>query len=540
MQETKIDATTNAIKTEIIIDLIGPIIDVSNIADYRDIPGVRYLSEDDIAGILTYRHPGGQGWKGDAILKRIKEVLNSKSRVRLIDKYIIELLCKAKPFSIIHIISSVPDIEIFEAARTLIVNYSRYLCNELMKDQTQVTYEPIAEEDFAQLKVQNQPQNLKEFLEQKCDIKSHLIVFDDDIDIDVLTGNDMLVKEWIRGSSDENYQMTFENVINRRNRISKIDSDVSKLVGDGILELNKYILDEGFRFYVFDSDIRKKIQITVEAIKTIVEREKSHDRPVCVFLAGAPGTGKSYFVEQFFAYLEADDYYPTASLSGIPESEFPSAVKEHINSVYDKRSNRDNKTHVAFLDEVDTKGGVLAFRLLMDAMTGDAIDSKGIRRDDKTKKLIWLFAGSAGLNREDFIASFYKDDKKVVDFFDRIHFDIALPTVEQPGQAILAFLSSLPIPKDERGVMRSEIKVTKAVLNLFGLTVWKGARQIKTICRVACSRGIDWDNIQLENFDGIGVSMDFISSLQSVRNLAEEEGSDLNKLVTIKIPISKP
>jgi GTPase SAR1 family protein len=406
-----------------------------------------------------------------------------------------------------------------------------------MRDQTQVKYEPLEDGDFTLIKEQNQPQSLKEFIVNKCDVESHLIVFCADIDIDVLTENDMLVKEWISGFSDEQCIKTFENAINRRNRISKTDNDMSILIKDGILKLNQYMIDAGFLFYVFDSETRKKIKTNVDIIKKMVESEQNHDKPVCVFLAGAPGTGKSYFVERFIAYLKADDYYPAASLSGVTEGEFPSAVKEHINAVYDKRTNRDNGTHIAFLDEVDTKGGVLAFRLLMDAMTGNSIDSKGIRRDDKTKKLIWIFAGSAGLNREDFIECFYKDDKKVVDFFDRIHFDIVLPTVEQPGQAILAFLSSLPVPKDkdEQGKIRSEIKVAKAVLNLFGRTVWKGARQIKTICRIACSRSIDWDNIQLDNFDGIDTSADFLSSLHAVRSLAEVEGSDLSNMVTIKI-----
>ena len=172
----------------------------------------------------------------------------------------------------------------------------------------------------------------------------------------------------------------------------------------------------------------------------------------------------------------------------------------------------------------------------MDAMTGDATDSRGVRKIDKTNKLVWIFAGSAGLNRDEFIADFYDEDKKVADFFDRIHFDMILPTVQRPGQAILAFLSSL-LSDDICSRNKDEgISVTKSVLYLFGQTVWKSARQIKTISRIACAKAdFSRSNISLENFDEINISTEFTQSLKAMKNRERDNPSLKEKIKIIPL-----
>jgi hypothetical protein len=172
---------------------------------------------------------------------------------------------------------------------------------------------------------------------------------------------------------------------------------------------------------------------------------------------------------------------------------------------------------------VDTDGGgkTYAFRFLMDAMTGNVMDNKGnLVKNTEARKLVWLFAGSAKINREEFVKEFYEHERKVADFFGRIHFYILLPSVQSSGQAILTFLSALDRPEG-----KDRITVTQSVLYLFGRTVWKSARQIKTICRIASARRrFDWDDvIDLNCFDGIDVLTEFVTTHKVVKEMEDME-----------------
>lgn len=113
-------------ETTIFIDLFGPLIDISQIPDFHGVNSVRYLSEDDIANLLSQRFPRHQGWRREDILSRTLEVLSeSKLRLQLLDKKIIEQVCRAKTFCSIKIVSGVPDKRLFDAARDLLIEYSQ-------------------------------------------------------------------------------------------------------------------------------------------------------------------------------------------------------------------------------------------------------------------------------------------------------------------------------------------------------------------------------------------------------------------------------
>jgi hypothetical protein len=263
-------------------------------------------------------------------------------------------------------------------------------------------------------------------------------------------------------------------------------------------------------------------------------------------LAGAPGTGKSFFVNLFSEYIEAKQLFPTASLSGVSENKFADAIREHINNVYSNSLYINaEKPRIAFLDEVDTKGGVLAFRFLMDAMTGSLTNDKGEFERNETERLVWIFAGSAALNKDKFILDFQRDDRKVPDFFDRIHFNLELPTVDEPGQAVLTFLSTLKqyIVSDSKSL--SNVHVSKYILQLFGLTTWKSARQINTVCRIVYAKaGFTDDKIELKlgDFEDVANKMavipefkeTYIAICKSFSNadgsIKAETGSDFIKI----------
>ena len=475
--------------TEIIIDLIGPIIDISKIADFRNItPNIRYFHEDEIASILYQLRPGGRAWRSKDIIELTKEALKGKSKAMLVDKEVLKLLCKAKSFSKISIISSAPDADLFKSARHLLTTYSKHLCKEWENESQQnIQYRALEDSDFHRIKVEGAPKNLMDFINEKCKKGTYRIVFDDNEDIDILANNSDLVQKWISGANDDKYLDKLKEEINRRWRINELESKFPELIENKILNLSDsdYRLANNFNFYVFDPVIKERLVKNIKAIQTIITERQSKDKPICVFLAGSPGTGKTFFVKKFAEFVEAGNF-PLASLSGVHEIKFYDAVRKHIDTVY-RESNNENKTHIAFLDEVDTKAGIVPFRFLMDAMTGDLTNEDGVLENRQAKNLIWMFAGSAGSNREEFIAKFQEEGNKVRDFFDRVHFDLILPSVDNPGQAILTFLSSLIRPPHNGGYL-NKITVSKSVLNLFGRTVWKSAREIKTICRVACAK----------------------------------------------------
>ncbi|OCA02731.1 hypothetical protein AC781_08825 [Akkermansia glycaniphila] len=152
----------------------------------------------------------------------------------------------------------------------------------------------------------------------------------------------------------------------------------------------------------------------------------------------------------------------------------------------------------------------------MDAMTGTRMDEYGMEKDLKLKSctsrnLIWIFAGSGGADREEFIKCFKCDELKVADFFDRIHFDIKLPSADHPGQVILTFLSSLKrlIAPNKELIIKISIKV----LYLFAQTRWKSSRQIMTICRVIFSKKYNANKnkfeLNFEDFKDMDVSPEF-------------------------------
>jgi hypothetical protein len=517
--------------TEIIVDLIGPIIDISKITVFSDIERVRYLHENEIVDTLNNRRlGGGLPWSTKLIFEHIIDVLGKKSRVSILDKQVVKLLLKAKTFADVKIISGVPSDKLFEATKELVVDYSEFICLDLNKKEEI----DVGDRNFSSFKEENfkhfhNVEEKRAYLNEKG---KHRIIFDDEIDIKILTEaiKNGLTQEWISGISDDDCLEKLTKIIENRQLMAMVDEDISNLIKDNNkILIENYAVKANFNFYVFDANALKKLRNYIDSIQGIIKSEdnKEQSKPICVFLAGVPGTGKSYFVNQLAKYLGADDDYPVASLSGVPEDEFAEAVRSHIDEVYNKKSNKDKNVHIAFLDEVDTDGGSsLAFRLLMDAMSGNATDKKGVKKPENTKKLVWLFAGSAALNRDGFLVYFNKAGRKIEDFFDRIHFEISLPSVQRPGQAILTFLCSLEPPEG-----MTNITVSKSVLYLFGRTAWKSTRQIKTICRIVNSK-FTWSDISLKHFEEIESPVEFVNTLKDIK---KKESNGIFKDIKINI-----
>lgn len=511
-------------KTELLVDLIGPLINISCVPDFEQIPSVRYLHERDIASIWQNNYPKSDIPRSpEDVLERTLEVMcKSKLRMKLIDKEILEQVCKAKDFCDIKILSSLGSNEgdgteynelckkLFQESKSLLISCSKALCKLNHREI------PILEDqDFENTSIENYV-NTPHSTEKK-----YRIVFDDDINYRVLAENRGNVDQWISGVDCCDCAKDLKIILEDRLRITKSGDVVNSITS---MFNNKKSWDalQNYAttlkgFYVYNQKDREYIDKCIETIDNLIKNTSTQrDKPICVFLAGKPGTGKSFFVKCLAKFLKISENYPVTSLSGVARDKFYHAVNNHISRAFDQNLVEDTSPTIAFLDEVDTKGDHLAFRLLMDAMTGTRMDEYGMEKDFKLKSctsrnLIWIFAGSGGADREEFIRCFKGEELKVADFFDRIHFDIKLPSADHPGQVILTFLSSLRRLLDPNKDLG--IKFSIKVLYLFAQTRWQSSRQIMTICRVIFSKKYNAHNTQFElnfeDFKDMDVSPEF-------------------------------
>jgi|GEM_PF-2982653 len=489
---------------EIIVDIFGPIIDISNMPFFRELPSsTRHLDVEYIRAMLQQKYPSFDNWTAEKIFEKISEALNSaKIKKQLIDRDVLKLLCNAKKRGITIKIKNDVDETSSEAKKmvsdacTAIKDYSKYLykCDE--------KFSPLIENDF-----DFTINDINVFLTSKQNDGTYRVVFDEGVTLDTLADNKNNF-EWISIINDKEYMQKLTNAIIQGQRIRNIDNVITGLTRSDQINLANYAIMNNKPFYVFDEDIRTELNNNILHIKNLLTTRMDKEKPICIFLAGAPGTGKSYFVDNFADHIEAHVISRT-SLSGVAEEHFTNAITKHVHDAFNEAT--CNKNHVAFLDEVDTESASLAFRFLMNPMTGTNVNAEGCAERRQVNNLVWIFAGSAYSTPEEFIAGFSKD-RKVTDFFDRVHFNLVLPTVDTPGQAILAFIISL-----KKSNPTGHIKIEKRVLHLFGRTAWKSVRQISTICRIVQSTtDFDWNNIKLENFENVNSLSEFIKAREEI------------------------
>lgn len=525
------NSTTVTPETELLVDLLGPLINISYVPDFEKIPSVRYLNEQDIANIWQNNYPNHDAPRTaiDVIKRTLEVMCESKLRMRLIDKKILELVCRAKDFCNIKILSSIGTrqekeqeyntlcTELFNKAKELLI-----ACSKALPKINHREISILEDDDFQNISIENY---IKDTNNQK---KGYRIVFDDDINYGILAENDSSVDHWISGIDCRDCSIDLNLALEDRLRIEKSNDVVNKIHDKFGKNKNWTVLKEYEMklngFYVYDDEDKKYINKCIETIENLVKNAPTQrDKPICVFLAGKPGTGKSFFVKCLANFLNISGCYPVTSLSGVAKDKFYHAVSNHISRAFDQNSTGNTCATIAFLDEVDTKGDHLAFRLLMDAMTGTRMDEYGMEKDRKLKSctstnLVWIFAGSGGAKREEFIECFKGDELKVEDFFDRIHFDIKLPSTDHPGQVILNFLSAL-----KRLIQPNmHLIISTKVLHLFGQTRWKSSRQIMTICRVAFSKkynpGLSQLKLEFRDFEDMDASPEFKKAYQELND----------------------
>ncbi|MCL2065701.1 MAG: hypothetical protein FWG98_15205 [Candidatus Cloacimonetes bacterium] len=153
------------------------------------------------------------------------------------------------------------------------------------------------------------------------------------------------------------------------------------------------------------------------------------------------------------------------------------------------------------------------------------------------------------MDKEEFIEACKKTERKVHDFFDRIHFDLILPSIDEPTQAQLIFLNTIREVQPNNDFI-NVIQVKRSVLYLFGMTLWESARQIRTICRVAVAKKYGANDnikdiemgtlIELKHFKDIKISNKFSESYDLLIQFDNKKKTDiygLDDIINVIYPI---
>ena len=118
-------------------------------------------------------------------------------------------------------------------------------------------------------------------------------------------------------------------------------------------------------------------------------------KPYPVLLCAAPGTGKTFFVEEFQRSVSGSNKLIKANLSNA------SNIEECLNDHYIEILMSDSTVRIAFLDEVDTPiKSETAYRYLLQAMTGAKVVKRHRMSEESLPGVMWFFAASNAVNAE--------------------------------------------------------------------------------------------------------------------------------------------
>jgi nucleoside-triphosphatase THEP1 len=228
--------------------------------------------------------------------------------------------------------------EIYKEAKDFLIKSSEIILRLNGYTDNEINIGKLTSNDF-------EPNSIEKYLSSSELVQNrYRIFFDDDINFEILKKSQEKVQKWISGMDAKNSFLELEKILEERERIFKINTIITGengLVTNQTIDLSKYRI-EGEDFYVFDKDTREKINEDIKAIDAIVKNGKQKDKPICVFLAGSPGTGKSYFVKCFVKKMGADNNYPVTSLSGVAADKFFTAINMHIKKAFDQNCKGGN------------------------------------------------------------------------------------------------------------------------------------------------------------------------------------------------------
>lgn len=188
--------------------------------------------------------------------------------------------------------------------------------------------------------------------------------------------------------------------------------------------------------------------------------------PIPVLLCAAPGSGKTFFVNEFAKVLGV----PVALENLSDKTELKAALTVHYEDILARNA------QVAFLDEADTPiGGSYAYRFLLKAMNGDpCVKPPGAPSETAIGKIIWFFAASVAPDIDSFESHVKgKVDQKGPDFLRRFRekgFIVQLPSVASPRERVLRVASMIKAPITQ---------IDKQALLFAAVHNWRDAGELK-------------------------------------------------------------
>jgi hypothetical protein len=485
--------------TRFVVDMIGPLVDISKIQRFRGLD-CRFDTEYTIADKLNNQSRGTfdgpprkeAGWTSKDVLDLVVTQLKQPSGLHLVEGELLRALSNAADAGFeVTFTSTVSSKEVFDAAKKAVELYlAAFPELRATASKTLVTFQPL-NTTFKKSDDPTMSNSLwREFL--LLDNGAHFTVVLNDSTADDLALDRELYGEWITGvlhAPDLASQIL--RIVEERKRAKDAHNFLS-----GQEKLIKSKLNAIGDFGIWNEEIRSKIVSKWRRALDLRESVTKESQPICVFLGGPPGSGKSFFVKQCLkSFSPSPLSLETISLSGVSRTQYEESIDKHVERAFQIGVSA-TEPHVAFLDEVDTVNGTeTAFRYLMDPMTGAITDAEGKKiNQTKTSPSFWFFAGSLSNSRNGFVEELKKYDEKVRDFFDRIQVFIELPGVSEPSEAVFQAIISI---MELRPKIR---KFEKSALLAFGANKWRSARELKTVCQMVALDLEENDTIlKLEN-----------------------------------------
>jgi hypothetical protein len=261
------------------------------------------------------------------------------------------------------------------------------------------------------------------------------------------------------------------------------------LVNEQVISLSDYKVVGNF--VVYDPELRSSLIKAVNELRLRAEKAKD---PIPVLLCANPGSGKTFFVNEYARELGLGPH-EVVRLMLAPSDDIAASLR----MLYKQIVARKELPRVAFLDEVDTQiAGEYAYRYLLSAMLGDSVDV-GDGLSCKLPSVVWFFAASTASNVEDFEKTL-KTIGKGPDFLRR--FNQAGMTIQLPGVSS-SFEVLLQAVATAKAMNPNIAYIDASVLYYFAISTWKDAGELKAAVRRAidASQGGVLDATVLRSLD---------------------------------------
>lgn len=482
------DRENSLLASRIVIDLFGPLIDISILPAFRNIPNARYLTEAELASALNKRwYHKFFPWKKRKVLSTVLAGLrNWHKHAGLVDHEVLKQLIAATEHGTqVIIVSTVSDEGVFIEAKTAI-------------EQATTSDTRSGHDCFLFMRALSGGSSWNEILctlQDKDDRFTWIIHDRTQAEIGVSASVDVWAP--LDDNLEELQDRISEALVREERR-----APIPWIASADELTLQRY--EAVGKFLVFNTDLRRELNLKIEKIQLLAG---AGARVVTILLSGDAGSGKTFFVEQYKDANHPGEEIAFASLAGAINLE--AAVKAHITDIVAA------KAPIAFLDEVDTPvNNAYAFRFLMGPMTGQLTDDTGMKTDIDLHAFVWFQAGSSGRTRNEFENALYPHDKKVHDWLSRMDEVFELPGVSAPFEAMLQGVAHMvhKLPK-----LR---EIEKSVLLFFAVTKWQDARAVGRIPELVSLKDNNIAQVSAAHVETVLTDDLLVQSLKSAREQA--------------------